>query len=122
MMPSPHLLATQRSPRIGQDQPGSTWHVAEQPSLLFVFLSSHFSSPPILPSPHLTVETHGDPGVGQTKSASSCWQVAMQPSPATVLPSSQISPGSSTPSPQMGFFMLMPQPAAPAHGSPPVPP
>src|SRR4051794_28250201 len=53
MIPSPHLLASQRRPGVGHFQPGSTLQVALQPSPLLALPSSQPSFSPMRPSPHV---------------------------------------------------------------------
>src|SRR3954471_15320199 len=78
LMPSPQRVGRQAAPD-GQVQPVSTAQTAEQPSPAVLLPSSQVSPPVTLRSPHTTVETHGDPGVGQTQLASTThW--ALQPS------------------------------------------
>src|SRR5229473_1542201 len=90
-MPSPQI-GEHSSPATSQAQPASSMQVALQPSPAVVLPSSQVSTPgETLPSPHLTVETQGEPGVGQAKLASICRQFAVQPSPDSVLPSSHFS-------------------------------
>src|SRR3569623_1407640 len=54
-MPSPQAAASHGSPGNGQDQPGSSVHVSEQPSPAGTFPSSHcsLSLASTWPSPHL---------------------------------------------------------------------
>src|SRR4051812_27944571 len=58
--PFPQIDFLQAIPGVGQSEPGSTRQVAEHPSPLAVFPSSHFSPAVILPSPHSG--THFFPG------------------------------------------------------------
>ena len=73
----------------GQVEPGSTWHVLEQPSPLTVFPSSQVSLPVSLLSPQIGEQ--GLPGTRHSQPGSILWQSAEQPSPLTVFPSSQVS-------------------------------
>jgi hypothetical protein len=59
-MPLPHTDFLQTLGAPVQLQPGSTWQVDEQPSLLSVFPSSHGLPNWTLPSPHIGVQ--GFPG------------------------------------------------------------
>src|SRR5262249_32026518 len=72
-------------------------HVGLQPSVPFVFPSSHCSLPSTNPSPHI-VDVHGLPGSWQAWPGSS-WHAELQPSVLFVFPSSHCSPPSTTVSP-----------------------
>jgi hypothetical protein len=70
-----------------QLQPGSTRQVDEQPSPLFVLLSSHCFPSSTMPFPQMGM--HGFPGTGHSQPGSMLMQSPAHPSPLTVLPSSQ---------------------------------
>src|SRR6202035_5333920 len=88
--------STQGALSLEQVNPGSIWHVDEQPSPLRRLPSSHCSpAPSKMPSPQVDVQ--GAPG-GRVGSA---WQVSEQPSKGSVFPSSQLSAPCVFPSPQV---------------------
>ena len=93
---------TCRPAAVGQLAPGSIKQLAEQPSSLAVFLSSHFSPPLMIPSPQ--VGTHLRPGTRHSKPAST-WQVALQPSLPVRLPSSHCSSEVRMPLPHFAVLM-----------------
>src|SRR3954453_4757724 len=96
LVPLPHTALSQWLGSPEQVAPGSFRHRLEQPSPSTVFMSSQFSVPLILPSPHLG--THRLPGTWQANPAS-ILQLDEQPSSLMVLPSSQSSLAAKTPSP-----------------------
>src|SRR5437764_247109 len=118
LSPSPQVVAWQTDlggvPVFTQAKPGSSVHVALQPSLETVLPSSHCSLPASTPSPHMGTATAVQgpplpPTLGQVKPASTIVQSAVHPSPPIVLPSSHASPGS---------MWALPQTQMSTHGTP----
>src|SRR6185436_16114090 len=72
-----------------------------------MFLSSHASLAPRIPSPQTPaiVQTLGEPVQLQP---AGIWQIALQPSPGALLLSSHCSPGSTVPLPQLVVTIVMP--------------
>src|SRR3989338_3830686 len=95
-------VLTQAAPGVGQLQPDSMLHVAEQPSAAAALPSSQASLPSLIPFPHSEGEgllAQLD-GVPLQVNPLSITQLLEQPSLDAVLSSSHCSPGSRLPLPQ----------------------